>query len=301
MTAFYGLCSYPHGGWAVLGLILASCCGLAATMWGVSSCRLFFVDYTTDRGDGFGDFFLDPTADGDPVQQRVGAGLFSWLVPKEDATEWSDGICAGYNESQREHFSDTTFEVARIFAVLTVLSGMGMTLWIFFLACISLGKFQIWLMRTVLGLLPIFTGLTFVIFSSELCRDLVSYQDPTYETDCTIDQGGLVVIAGAIFWTIAFLISLIYIKDPDADLRLENGQVTNAFDARQEERIRREKQRQIQRSMSAEDRRKQRQSHDYKRRSRSQHQRSPQRVRVAIASSYCGDIESTEVQLGQRR
>lgn len=252
-TQYYGFCSYPHGGWAVAGLMLACFCAFAATMWGVASCRFLFVDYTTDRGD-FTDFFLDPTADGAPVQQRVGAGLFSWLVPKEDATEWLDGNCAGYNQSQRDHFGDTTFEVARIFAVFVVLSGVGVTLWVMFLACISLGKFQIWLMRGVLGLLPIFSGLTFIIFQSTLCQDLVSYQDASYETNCTIDQGGLVVISGSIFWTIAFLISLIYIKPPETDLRLENGHITNAFDARQEQRIRREKERRI-KSMSGEQRR----------------------------------------------
>mmetsp|Transcript_26257 Transcript_26257/g.62394 ORF Transcript_26257/g.62394 Transcript_26257/m.62394 type:complete len:315 (+) Transcript_26257:264-1208(+) len=247
MTAFHGFCSAPHGGWAILGLIVASCCGLSASMWGIASCRFMFVDYETDRGvsteiNGF-NFFLDPTADlNEPVEQRVGAGLFSWLFPNEDATTWSDGRCAGYNQSQREHFGDEIFEVSRIFAVLTVLSGMGMTLWIVFLLCISLNRIQIWLMRFVLGLLPVFSGLTFIIFYSTLCTDLVSYQDETYETNCTIDQGGLVVIAGAIFWTIAFLISLVYIKPPESDLRIQNGKITNAFNARQEERFRREQQ-----------------------------------------------------------
>lgn len=247
MTAFYGFCSAPHGGWAILGLIVASGCALSATMWGVASCRYMFIDYETDRGVGTGNdfnFFLDPTADlTEPVQQRVGAGLFSWLVPNEDAIAWSDGRCAGYNQLQLEHFSDTIFEVSRIFAVFTVLGGVGMTVWIWFLLCISLGRIQIWLMRAVLGFLPVFTGLTFIIFYSTLCQDLVSYQDESFETNCTIDQGGLVVIAGAIFWTIAFLISLIYIKPPDADLKLVKGQITNAFDARQEERLRREQRR----------------------------------------------------------
>ena len=253
MTAFHGFCSAPHGGWAILGLIVASSCGLASSMWGVASCRFMFVDYETDRGvnteiNGF-NFFLDPTADlAEPVQQRVGAGLFSWLFPNEDATTWSDGRCVGYNQSQREHFGDEIFEVSRIFAVLTVLSGMGMTLWILFLLCLSLNRIQIWLMRFVLGILPVFSGLTFIIFYSDLCTDLVSYQDETYETNCTIDQGGLVVIAGAIFWTIAFLISLIYIKPPEADLRIQNGKITNAFNARQEERLRREQQRKANRN-----------------------------------------------------
>jgi len=73
----------------------------------------------------------------------------------------------------------------------------------------------------------------------------VSYQNESYETKCTIDQGGLVVIAAAIFWSVAFLISVVYIKDPKRDMGIRDGRITNAFDQRTEERQVREKERRI--------------------------------------------------------
>ncbi|KAL3914428.1 MAG: hypothetical protein SGILL_006105 [Bacillariaceae sp.] len=212
-------------------------------MWGVASCRFMFIDFTTDRGD-FSDFYRDPTPDGEATSQRVGAGLFSWLVPNT-AEDWTDGQCAGYSELQRAHFSDTTFEVSRIFAVLAVLGGMGVALWVLFLSCISLGRFQIWMMSTVLGFITIFVALTNLIFLSTVCQDLTSYQNASYGTKCTIDQGGLVVIAATLFWAVAFLISVVYIKTPEKDLTLHDGQITNAFDLRQQQRLEREKERRM--------------------------------------------------------
>jgi hypothetical protein len=57
------------------GLIFSCITALAATLWGVSSCRFAFVDFVSDRGD-FSDFYLDPTSDGDPVYYRAGIGEF---------------------------------------------------------------------------------------------------------------------------------------------------------------------------------------------------------------------------------
>jgi len=260
---YHGFCSYPHGGWAILGLTVASICALAATMWGMSSCRMFYIDYTTDRGD-FSDFFKDPTADGEPLSQRVGAGLFSWLVPSSEdrngdsKLDWTDGQCAGFSESQRNFFSDNIFEVARIFAVLSVLGGMGVVLSIFLLSCMSMKRFQIWMLSTVLGFIVVFVGLTFLVLRSTLCTDLVSFQDESFETECTIDQGGLVVIASAIFWGVAFVISVVYVKDPKRDLGIVDGQITNTFDRRQEERLQREKERRTKAQLNLEARRQQR-------------------------------------------
>jgi hypothetical protein len=241
-----------------------------------------FVDFTTDRGD-FSDFHRDPTADGEAVTQRVGAGLFSWLVPNS-VDNWNDGQCAGYSELQREHFSDKVFEASRIFSVLAVLGGMGVTVWVLFLSCISLGRFQIWMMSTILGFLTIFTVLTFLIFLSTLCTDLTSYQDASYETDCTIDQGGLVVIAATLFWAVAFLISVVYIKTPEKDLTWQDGRITNAFELRQQQRLKREKQRRLSAAHRRQDRNITESSHH-----------SGDRARDEVSVFADGD---TEVQLG---
>mmetsp|Transcript_13918 Transcript_13918/g.28714 ORF Transcript_13918/g.28714 Transcript_13918/m.28714 type:complete len:277 (-) Transcript_13918:125-955(-) len=247
---YYGILSYPHGGWAITGLTVSSICALGATMYGMASCRMFYIDYMTDRGD-FGDFYRDPTADGDPVLQRVGAGLFSWLVPSnedrngDERLDWTDGQCAGFSQSQREFFSDIIFEVSRIFAIIAVLGGMFVVLSIFLLSCMAMRRFQIWMLSLVLFGITALTGSTFLVLMSQLCNDLVSYQDENYTTECTIDQGGLVIIAAAIFWAVAFLISVVYIKDPKRDLGIRDGQITNKFDTRAEERLRREAERRV--------------------------------------------------------
>ena len=41
---------------AVILLVLSCICALAATMWGMASCRFMYIDYITDRG-SFSDFY----------------------------------------------------------------------------------------------------------------------------------------------------------------------------------------------------------------------------------------------------
>lgn len=236
--------SFPHGGWVLTGLILSCIAALSATMYGVGSCRFLYVDFESDRG-GFGEFYLDPTPDNTVVKYRAAAGLFTWLVPFDD-TDWSDGSCAGYTDRQKDNFSDEIFEVSRIFGVLSVLGGIGMTAWTLFLSCLSLRKLQIWAMSLGLFLLTCFVGFTFLLFQSSLCNDLVSYQNASNTTKCTLDQGGLVAIAACILWCVAFLISVIYIKPPENDLMFSpDGKLMNAFQERQleRERLKREKRR----------------------------------------------------------
>jgi len=255
-------------------------------MYGVASCRFAFVDFTSDRG-GFEDFYFDPTADGSPIQYRAGIGLFQRLVPF-DPEDWSDGSCAGYTTLQREAFSDQLFEISRIFAVLTVLGGISVTIWSLFLACLSLGKWQIRVMTFILILLSLLCGMTFILFQAQLCQDLVSDQDESYTTKCTVDQGGLVVIAATILWAVAALICYVYIKPPEVDMRISNGQITNAHEQRrrqrQKQRMLAERKRQLAKGGSPS---KVRSATDYRGRPIA----SPSRVRIG------GDGANTEVQL----
>jgi hypothetical protein len=267
-------------------------------MYGMASCRFLFVDFQSDRGD-FGEFYLDPTSDGEVVTYRAAVGLFSWLDPF-DETDWSLGRCAGYTESQQETFGDDTFEVARIFGVLSVLCGIGMTVWTFFLSCLSLGKYQIWAMSVGLFLLTCFVGLTFLLFQSQLCKDLVSYQDESYTTECTLDQGGLVAIAGSILWCVAFLVSIIYIKAPESDMAfLPDGQISNAFDQRQLERERQKREKQKVQRKLAEQRQSEREAQGNLRKSRASSQNQDAIERGA--SIDCYDDGMAEVQLGSHR
>lgn len=207
------------------------------SMWGVSSCRYLYVDFRSDRGD-FGEFYKDPTANGEAVTYRAGAGLFTWLVPFE-SSDWSEGQCAGYNQLQQEVFGDTIFQVSQVFAVLSVVGGVSMTAWTLFLSCFSLRKLQIWAMSLGFFLLSCFVAFSLLIFQSALCQDLVSYQNPSYTSKCTLDQGGLIAIAGSILWFVAFLICVVYIKSPENDVTfLPSGEVVNAFEMRQANRQR---------------------------------------------------------------
>lgn len=204
-------------------------------MWGVSSCRMAYVEYTNDRGD-FSDFYLDPTSDGEGIPMRTGIGLFQWLEPF-DESDWSQGQCRGYTTLQLEFFGDTALEVARACGVLAVIGAVAMSLWVLFLNCVSMGQMQIRVLQLCLVCLAINIGGTFAIFFSPLCQDLVSYQDASYETKCTLDQGGLVVISAGLLWAVALLTSCIYIKPPEKDIQvLADGKEVNAFEIRQERR-----------------------------------------------------------------
>ena len=44
------------------------------------------------------------------------------------------------------------------------------------------------------------------------------------------------MIGAAIFWAVAFLISVVYIKDPRRDMGIQDGVIMNAFDKREEDR-----------------------------------------------------------------
>eukprot|EP00538_Stauroneis_constricta_P013372 CAMPEP_0119557766 /NCGR_PEP_ID=MMETSP1352-20130426/9316_1 /TAXON_ID=265584 /ORGANISM="Stauroneis constricta, Strain CCMP1120" /LENGTH=332 /DNA_ID=CAMNT_0007604907 /DNA_START=146 /DNA_END=1144 /DNA_ORIENTATION=+ len=198
-------------------------------MWGVSSCRFLYVDFISDRGNDFNAIFLDPTADTEPIEQRIGAGLFTWLDAFEE-DDWSRGSCTGYSEAVLSRVLDTTLDAARIFAVLSVLLGWGVIFWIIFLSCISLGRYQIWMLRCICGVEIFFTGFTMLIFQSRLCKRLVESRG--HESKCTIDQGGLVVIAACILWSVAFLITCLYIKPRELDMTIVNGRIANAFDER---------------------------------------------------------------------
>eukprot|EP00980_Cylindrotheca_fusiformis_P000077 scaffold19_cov114-Cylindrotheca_fusiformis.AAC.24 len=208
---------------------------MAASMWGISSCRMAFVEYTNDRGN-FADFYLDPTSDGEGVDMRTGIGLFQWLDPF-DEDDWSEGQCRGYTTLQLKFFGDRALEIARGCGVLAVIGSVAMSFWVLFLNCISMSKIQIRVLQTCLFALMLNIGGTFAIFFSPLCTDLVSYQDASYETECTLDQGGLVVLAAALLWAVALVISCMYIKAPEADLRVgQDGKLVNAFEDRQQRR-----------------------------------------------------------------
>jgi hypothetical protein len=160
--------------------MIACLASMAASMWGISSCRMAFVEYTNDRGE-FDEFYLDPTANEEPVTRRTGIGLFQWLDPF-DETDWSQGQCRGYTQLQLDFFADTFLEIARGCGIMAVLGAVTTAFWVLFLNCVAMGQYQIKLMQFCLLALTLNVGGTFLIFQSNLCKDLVSYQSETFAT-----------------------------------------------------------------------------------------------------------------------
>jgi hypothetical protein len=68
----------------------------------------------------------------------------------------------------------------------------------------------------------------------------VSYQDETCTTECTLDQGGLVVIAAICCCGLSLVFfdyyHVDYLQAQETDMTFVNGQIANAFDQRRRER-----------------------------------------------------------------
>lgn len=190
---------------------MAACMGaVATTVYAVASCHFVVVEFVSING-GFDDIF--ESGAGDVLETyKTGAGLFTWLEPI-DWDEWEDGECVGYTERARETISDTTFEAARFMGVFVVLFGLLVLIWTFCLACMTLRKWQRHVYQAITLFLCIMTCLTFLIKKSALCHEV------GLDTECSLAEGGLVNIAGAILWFVAFLISVVFVRPSDVVVR----------------------------------------------------------------------------------
>lgn len=202
--------SFPHGRWASMGLIVSCIVALSATMYSMSSCRFAYVDFQSDRGD-FSRLHIDEIPDGNPVKYRAGVGLFSWLLPY-DEDDWSRGRCVGYTEAQLDFFGDGVLQFSRVFGMISVLGGIVATFWALFLSCRSFTRCQTFSMNLILGGLVCCVGLTFFMFRSQVCQDLLSSHGESAASGCTLDQGGLVAVTAFMFWCVAFSMSLFHIQ-----------------------------------------------------------------------------------------
>jgi hypothetical protein len=214
--------SYPHGGYTSLGLFLTCAAALSTTTYAVASCRMLVVTFTSMQG-GFEQTFSDfNDRDGTTTERyKVGAGLFQWLHPFDntangDSGSWSDGYCVGYQTTMLNSISDTAFETARGFSVFAVLLACIVTAWSLLMSCITWNRIQIRLLNVCLAMGAICTGLTFILKKAAICQ--TAFQDRT----CSIDQGGLMLVAAVILWMAAFFISIIFLKPDDTDDDDEN-------------------------------------------------------------------------------
>jgi hypothetical protein len=177
---------------------------------------MMVVTFTSTQG-GFEETFSDRNdRQGETASRyKLGAGLFQWLRPFDASDgadgngtggDWSDGYCVGYQSTMLTGISDTAFEAARGFAVFAVLLSVIVTLWSMLSACIMWNRIQIRLLNACLLAGAVCTGLTFLLKKAAIC------QTAFLDRECSIDQGGLMLVAAVILWMAAFVISVIFFK-----------------------------------------------------------------------------------------
>lgn len=188
-----------------LGLIVTTIGAFLATVYSAMSCRFVVVTYESKIGNF--DTIFTSQGGGDELQvMNTAAGLFQWLEPTDS---WDTGACIGYTESALNVISDAYFETARFMAILAVVLGCFLFMWTLTLACISLGRIQIWLLAACQLLLAVFAALFFLIGQSNLCHNIEQ------DSNCRIDEGGLMAVAAAILWGIDFLLTVYFIRSPE--------------------------------------------------------------------------------------
>lgn len=136
---------------------------------------------------------------------RVGVGLFSWLRPF-DTLDWESGACAGYNQLQREVIVDRLFEMLRIAGILAVVISVSCFLFSLSIACLSFSNIQRYILVTAALLMSALTGASLMITRSGVCTQVGT------SPNCSIDQGGLVAIAGVVCWMLTFLVAIFFIQ-----------------------------------------------------------------------------------------
>ena len=240
--------TYPLGGYVTTALLFVTLAALITTVYATISCRFVVVTYTTSitNTDGVGIFEAyfqqqqqQPNDDDDnnnnmnvttnttesdsddedmntiAAAYRTSVGLYQWLRPLPSTatdttiTDWTVGTCVGYQETMLSAFSQDNnimFDVSRIMAIFAILLGVFQFSWMFLSSCMSMNRIQMYLFIFISLCGTVFTGLTFLFHQSTICTTV--FENSSY---CQIDQGGLVMIAAMVLWSITFLISIYYV------------------------------------------------------------------------------------------
>mmetsp|Transcript_957 Transcript_957/g.1189 ORF Transcript_957/g.1189 Transcript_957/m.1189 type:complete len:334 (-) Transcript_957:295-1296(-) len=244
---FQGLCTFPHGYISTLSLLAGTASGLGATVYAFAACRFVFVSFTSRWGNINEVLDIETDAGGNEYRDfRVSGGLYSWLT-SEDAKRFEPGSCTAFTPDMMESLSDPYFDVIRIIAVAAVLLSFMMIVWLFLLLTLSMGKVEIFFMKLCYVTLTALIGSTFLVFKTNLCNDVGE------STECTLDEGGLVAIAGSILWFVCFLITCFFISPPGEDLILIDGELRSVYEDRQIERKRQAEIRKMQREVRREE------------------------------------------------
>lgn len=186
---------------------------MTATLYAAASCRFLVVTFRSETGD-FEDFFsnLQNAEAGRPTAEyKAGVGLFQWLRPFSKESLWSDGSCAGYQESMLQQISDTMFETARFFGVLAIVFSFVIVIGTLQMFCLEFNRLQIILFCFIAMMGTFCCGMTFMLTKSALCDGLF------LESQCELDEGGLVMIAGALLWLATFVLSAVFMRPSNSD------------------------------------------------------------------------------------
>ncbi|GAX20887.1 hypothetical protein FisN_7Hh208 [Fistulifera solaris] len=205
---FRGLCSYPHGGYTVLGLILSGAAAMTTTLYAAASCRFLVVTFVSETGD-FETFFtnIQEAASGRPTAtHKVGIGLFQFLRPFRQDSHWSDGSCAGYQETMLQEMSDTPFETARFFAVIAIVLSFILVIWELLMIFVEFNRLQISIFCFIAMLGTLCCGMTFMMMKSAICNTVF------LESECEVDEGGLVMVAGSLLWFATMVLSAAFLR-----------------------------------------------------------------------------------------
>ena len=193
--------SFPHGYCYWLGLFLSCGVALVATTYAVLSCRFILLTYSSTSGN-FEDYFNPRVSvDTASVTYQTALGLFGWTAPENWMDYWSGTNCVGYPVTIMEEITDEILEIARAGGVLSVLLAFVI---VFLTLLTSCFKYN-WLQTVITNFCAVagivFSGLTFLIKKSAICTT-------TFEnSECTFDEGGIVMFAAISFWFISLLIA----------------------------------------------------------------------------------------------
>lgn len=183
---------------------------MTTTLYAAASCRFLVVTFVSETGD-FETFFsnIQEVAAGRPTASyKVGVGLFQFLRPFRDDSSWSDGSCAGYQESMLQQISDTSFETARFFGVIAIVFSFIIVIWELLMIFVEFNPLQIILFCFSAAMGTLCCGMTFMVTKAALCDGIF------LESQCKLDEGGLVMMAGSLLWFATLVLSAVFLRPP---------------------------------------------------------------------------------------
>mmetsp|Transcript_23435 Transcript_23435/g.34588 ORF Transcript_23435/g.34588 Transcript_23435/m.34588 type:complete len:224 (+) Transcript_23435:68-739(+) len=178
----------------IIPVFLTIACGLSVLS--VSYCH--FVAFPQDIGKGY---FL-------PKKLEIGFWGHSGYALVQDINEniWKVDVCYTYSEAASTNI-DGTFEAARVFAIMTPIFGIiSSILW----CCEFLTKSRKKLLCIPLLLTTIFSGLSLLVFSSNVCNTKNWENFDGTEQSCILSNGSIIAITNTILYFLSAIMVYVH-------------------------------------------------------------------------------------------